>query len=51
MIRFDISLRIWAYVCREAAWDPDFNTAATLLMLLTPPGMPTRYAKHFLKHA
>jgi hypothetical protein len=27
VIRFDISLRIWAYACRERVWDPDFNTA------------------------
>lgn len=40
-------VRLGAYVCGEPAWDPSFNTA-DLLMLLVMSRINTRYARHFL---
>ena len=43
-------LRAGAWVCGEPAWDPDFNTA-DLLLLLVVAGMNPRYMDHFVKVA
>jgi putative hemolysin len=42
-------LRGDAWVCGEPAWDPDFNTADLLIMLLRSR-VDQRYAKHCMRH-
>jgi len=42
-------LRMGAWVCGDPAWDPDFNTA-DLLMLLLLSRVDQRYAKHFMRN-
>jgi putative hemolysin len=39
--------RLSAYVCGAPAWDPDFNTADLLLLLLPMSRMPPRHARYF----
>ena len=41
-------LRAGAWVCGNPAWDPDFNTAA-LLMMLPISRISPRYARHFVE--
>lgn len=41
-------LRIGGWICGEAAWDPEFNTA-DLLVLLPLEHIAARYARHFLR--
>ena len=42
-------LRVGAWVCGDPAWDPDFNTA-DLLMMLLQSRIDQRYAKHFMRN-
>lgn len=41
-------LRLGAWICGEACWDPDFRVA-DVLILVDVHNVPLRYRRHFLR--